>query len=343
MADRSQIPASFEEETARPIWVDSSHRIAAEGDDGLFRQSWYPICLSSDVGAGEVRGEDFLGGRVAVYRTEAGEIRIMSAFCPHVGADLAVGTVVEDRLRCAFHLWEYDASGRCVKTAVGDPPPPTARLFAFPTRERFGIVWAFNGTEPLFELPDFDLPDNDLHLRTVRTGFALPVDPWEQCCQTPDFQHLRALHNIDFVGETPDDTVTYGPFHMKYHFRGRHPGGMEIDHKMAIHGVSMFHHEGVINDDSWFGVLLAMGLQGPKHSESIMVIAIPKTTPEDAREGTLDMIQAIEIGVIEEDLEVMRTMRMRPGTLSKSDKNFARFFKYLRQYPRAHPSRDYIM
>ncbi len=325
-----------------PIWVQASHRIPPEGEDGVFRQSWYPICLSDDVGIGEVRGEDFLGGRVAVYRTRTGEARVMSAYCPHVGADLGGGTVVEDRLQCPFHKWEYDGIGQCVKTHVGDPPPPKAQLFAFPTRERFGIVWAFNGVEPLFELPDFDYPDDELHIRAVHTGFDLLLDPWEQCCQTPDFQHLQALHGIEFVGETPDDTVSYEDFSMKYHFRGRHPGGMEIDHKMAIHGVSMFQHQGVVAGGNWFGALLAMGLQAPKRSDSIMVVAIPGATPEADCEAMLDMIQSIEMGVINEDLEIMRTMRMRPGALSRSDKNFARFFKYLRQYPRAHPSRDFI-
>ena len=27
-----------------------------EGDDGLFSQSWFPICLASDVAPGQVRG-----------------------------------------------------------------------------------------------------------------------------------------------------------------------------------------------------------------------------------------------------------------------------------------------
>ena len=99
-----QVPGT-QETSSRPIWVHPAHRIPPEGEDDIFRQSWYPICLSRDLAIGGVRGEDFLGGRIAVYRTGDGEARVMSAFCPHLGADLGRGEVVEDRLRCPFHKW----------------------------------------------------------------------------------------------------------------------------------------------------------------------------------------------------------------------------------------------
>ncbi len=43
-----------------------------EGDNGLYTQSWYPICLSNEVGAGHVISREFLGGRVIVFRGENG-------------------------------------------------------------------------------------------------------------------------------------------------------------------------------------------------------------------------------------------------------------------------------
>ena len=40
--------------------------------------------------------------------------------------------------------------------------------------------------------------------------------------------------------------------------------------------------------------------------------------------------------------EALPTMRFRPGTLTKSDRTLARYFQFLRGYPRAHPSRPFI-
>ena len=91
--------------------------IPQEGENGLFSQSWFPICLSSEVQSGQILGSDFLDGRVVVFRGESGRAQVLSAYCPHVGSDLAVGDVQGDTIRCAFHHWQYDQSG-CVSEQV---------------------------------------------------------------------------------------------------------------------------------------------------------------------------------------------------------------------------------
>jgi phenylpropionate dioxygenase-like ring-hydroxylating dioxygenase large terminal subunit len=162
----------------RPSQPPRSHRqMLNEGEDGLFTQSWFVVCLSTDVKRGEAIGRGFLDGRVAIYRGENGKVQVLSAYCPHLGADVSNGFVVGNNLQCPFHFWEYDAAGRCVKTAIGDKPPPKACLFRFPTVERWGLVWAFNGREPLWDLPDLPYPDDQLHITTVEVK-SFEADPW---------------------------------------------------------------------------------------------------------------------------------------------------------------------
>src|SRR5687767_9960417 len=100
--------------------------IPKEGEGGLFSKSWFPICMSSELPVGGIYGTSFLDGRVVAYRGEGGEARVVSAYCPHLGADLSSGSVVGENIRCMFHHWEYDPSGACVKIAAGDAPPPGA-------------------------------------------------------------------------------------------------------------------------------------------------------------------------------------------------------------------------
>ena len=146
--------------------------IPPEGSDGLFSQSWFPICLASDVANGAVKGYDFLDGRVVVWRGRDGVARVMSAFCPHMGASLEAGAVVGDHLRCGFHHWEYAGNGVCAKTAIGDAAPAHACLFVFPSLERWGIVWAFNGETPLFDVPSFPFPTETLLAKTIELPHA---------------------------------------------------------------------------------------------------------------------------------------------------------------------------
>jgi phenylpropionate dioxygenase-like ring-hydroxylating dioxygenase large terminal subunit len=66
--------------------------VPLEGEDGVFSQTWYPICRSSDVPVGRLLGVDFLDGRVVVFRGRNGVARVMSAYCPHVGPTSHSGT-----------------------------------------------------------------------------------------------------------------------------------------------------------------------------------------------------------------------------------------------------------
>ena len=77
--------------------------VPAEGEGGTFTQSWYPICLASAATPDFVRGFDFLDGRVIVFRDTAGQAHVMSAYCPHMGADLSIGELINGQVRCAFH------------------------------------------------------------------------------------------------------------------------------------------------------------------------------------------------------------------------------------------------
>jgi phenylpropionate dioxygenase-like ring-hydroxylating dioxygenase large terminal subunit len=314
-------------------------RVPHEGESGLFSQSWFPVCLSSEVARGQVRGYDFLDGRVIVFRSVDGVAHVMSAYCPHLGADLSVGQVVGDTVRCAFHHWQYDCSGRCVRTAVGDTPPPTARLFRFPTAERYGVIFAFNGEHPLFELPGFDHPDDELlwHAECSPTDF--PVDPWVICCNTPDIQHIRVLHHITFDSNDPGEHAQWTDHSMLYDFTGTHAQGERIDFRVGIYGTSLFYQSGHIHG-RWFGFMSPLGLPRPQTTRGYLILAVRKQEP-----GAAEFLQTVidlERRVLAEDVPVLEKIHFRPGTLTASDKTLARFLNYLRRYPRAHPAAEFL-
>jgi len=102
-----------------------------------------------------------------------------------------------------FHKFEYDCNGVCVRTGINTPPPPTARLFVFPTLERFGFIWAFNGESPLWDLPNFEFPDDELHF-LIKVYGEVPTDPHVLCCNTPDYHHYRTVHGLEWSHPDPD-------------------------------------------------------------------------------------------------------------------------------------------
>ena len=314
--------------------------IPPEGSDGLFSQSWFPICLASDVAPGSVRGYDFLDGRVVVWRAADGVARVMSAFCPHMGASLEAGAVVGSNLRCGFHHWEYGANGACEKTAIGDAAPTQACLFVFPSLERWGIVWAFNGEAPLFDLPNFPFPAESLLVKTIELPMLMPVDPWVQCANTPDIQHIKTLHRVKFDND-PYEFVRWDSFSMQYEFEGFFDSGTRASWHVGIWGTSLYFQSAYL-DGRWFGFLTPMGLPRPQQTRNFIVIAAQPTGDRAADEAFIDLCMLTELGIVGEDTHVMTTMRFRPGTLTRSDRVLGKYFTYLREYPRAHPSAPFI-
>src|SRR5262245_25926864 len=89
--------------------------VPGEGENGVFSQTWWPICLSNEVSTGKLLGKEFLGGRIVVFRGQNGIAKVVSAYCPHLGADLALGSVVGNNIQCFFHRFEFNQEGQCVK------------------------------------------------------------------------------------------------------------------------------------------------------------------------------------------------------------------------------------
>lgn len=331
-----QIVAPPVSKRARPQ-APRTQPIPAEGEGG-FSQSWFPVALSSDLAAGQVLGVPFLDGKIVVFRKEGGVAQAMSAYCPHAGADLSMGKVVGNHVQCAFHHWEYDGDGVCVKTGVGDPPPKSACLFVFPTTERFGIVWVFNGEEPRFDLPGLPYPDSELVTASYRMGEPLRCDPWVFAANTPDMQHLKVVHKIHFDDDDPHELVRWHEHGMEFSYTGRHQGDVPIANTAGILGTSVFYRWGMYNG-YWRCNVTGFAMLRPGEHE-VFSCSLVRAGP-DAQAQLADVL-GVSRRTVGEDKDILNTIHYRQGLLTKADTTLARFLRYLRSYPRAHPSGPFI-
>jgi nitrite reductase/ring-hydroxylating ferredoxin subunit len=315
-----------------------------EGEGGLFRQTWYALCKSSDVRLGGVIGRNFLDGRVAIYRGIDGRVQVVSAYCAHIGADLSIGTVAGNALRCAFHHWEYGRDGRCMRTGIGDPVPPAARLFTFPTLERFGVVWAFNGTQPLFDLADPSRPLENLLLQ-VADPFQIAADPWVVCCNTPDWAHFATVHRFAFPRDGQNESLRFEPYGVRRTFTARleHGAGPEISFEVTVRGTNLVLIEGV-TDGKWFAVAACLGVPRPGECDFFVTTMVDRSAEEsdETAAALLQSYAGIAASMGAEDSPIWNSMHFKPGALTKSDRALAYYLEQLRNFPRAHPSADFI-
>jgi nitrite reductase/ring-hydroxylating ferredoxin subunit len=323
-------------------------RVPAAGEGG-FDQTWYPVCWSSEVPAGEVIGRPFLDGRVAVFRGANGTATVLSPYCRHMGADLSVASaVVGDALRCPFHHWQYDQSGRCSHIPIGGKIPADARLFRFPTRERWGVVWAFNGERALFELPDFPVADDRLLFRLhgpLKTRLEFPL----QIANSVDFQHLIVLHGLE-VDAYPE--IHFEKFRMHYHdFKFRDPrrsgnATFNIDLSQIV-GTNILMFGGNMGHGTLFSAFAGTPVTAEGQTYSYLISAVLKGGEDPAarqmQEQLLAGWEAWSLAlIIEDDKPIMDTISFRADNPLPADKHVVNYLKYLLKYPRAHPSAAYI-
>jgi nitrite reductase/ring-hydroxylating ferredoxin subunit len=298
-------------------------------DAGSFHRSWFPVASAREVTAEKPLGVDLLGTRVVTYRDPCGTAIVHTAWCPHLGADLSLGAMIEGQLRCPYHHWRFDRDGACAHIPTGDKIPPGARIFTFPSAEAWGLVWAFNGTEPLFPPPVIPgITERDLALETCARGIR-PLPPWVATSNGVDFQHLRALHGLRT--STPD-IVDAGDYAIEYR--------IETDRYLQhgrITGTNVFaQHLRREGTDSY--MLFAGAPIDPHRSRTFFVVGVAKggDSPADRHRAAAQLagVRRFVEQLLAEDDIVLNTMRFKVGVLTASDRHLARYFKYVAAFPR---------
>jgi phthalate 4,5-dioxygenase len=90
----------------------------------LFRRFWQPVLLSRELpvpDAAPVRVKA-LGADLVAFRDTDGRVGLVDPVCPHRGANLFFGRNEDCGLRCAYHGWKFDVTGRCVAGYMSRPP-----------------------------------------------------------------------------------------------------------------------------------------------------------------------------------------------------------------------------
>ena len=188
-----------------------------------YPSSWYRVAHSRDLPKGKILSVRYFGRDLVVFRSDDGRANVLDAYCPHLGAHLGVGGVVEGRsVVCSFHGWAYDGQGECTNIPYCDKIPARAKVEAFTVREVNGIVfvwWDESGGEPTFDPPEVPASEMAEWKRFTTLEWQFRSHVQEVVENGVDFAHFNRLHMF-LDKPTPETVHTDGPY-LKVRFETR--------------------------------------------------------------------------------------------------------------------------
>lgn len=164
---------------------------------------WYPVLQTEELPPGKPVGFKLLGAPLVAWRDAAGRPRVARDKCPHRGAKLSAGRVLEGDLQCAWHGLRFDGAGRCTLIpweSEGSKHQGEVSIGAYPAEDLGGYVWAYLGDAEKFPPPPLaDSVPEELSHPEAFIWFRMPTEVWNanwlQCLEGSDGFHAVMLHS----------------------------------------------------------------------------------------------------------------------------------------------------
>ncbi len=182
----------------------------------LMRRYWHPIAAATELDDNPIKPVRLMGEDLVLYRDLSGTLGLTDRRCAHRRADLSYGFVETCGIRCNYHGWQFDETGRCVAQPFEETVKPgglkaEVRLKAYPVEAKGGLIWAYLGPQPAPLLPTWEP-------FTWKNGFVqivlseIPCN-WFQCQENSidpvHFEWMHANWSVRLTGETGPYTPTH--------------------------------------------------------------------------------------------------------------------------------------
>jgi phenylpropionate dioxygenase-like ring-hydroxylating dioxygenase large terminal subunit len=300
------------------------------------------VAFSEELAPGAVLTRHYFGQDFVLYRTSDGVAHASDAYCPHLGAHFGFGgSVVDNRLRCPFHGWCFEPSGRCVEVPGALKIPPRAHLPAWATRELNGVLFVYyhaDGQLPTWEPPTLN-EDEWTRNRTVLWS-NLRTHPQEVFENSVDSAHLKPVHDASaHVHRTASDDGETFSVALGLHASGAVIGMPEMMNDVildvTLYGLGlMYVHTHVITADLYARQrIYATPIDGEK-LDLRGVVNVKKGDNDDATSDALgEIFYQAYITDFVKDFPIWENKRYRDQPLlTTADGPFVPYRRWARQF-----------
>ena len=173
------------------------------------RLFWQPVFLLERIRPGQAKPIRIMSEDYTLYRGATGDPYLIAFRCAHRGAQLSIGMVEGEEIRCRFHGWKFAGDGRCV-----DQPAELEQQFCgkvrvrhWPIRVYQGLVFAYLGEGDPPPFPTYPEVEGDGDIEPIcyrrNCNFFNSID------NLFDESHVTYTHPIGFARVPEMPRITY--------------------------------------------------------------------------------------------------------------------------------------
>ncbi|MBW4645567.1 MAG: aromatic ring-hydroxylating dioxygenase subunit alpha [Goleter apudmare HA4340-LM2] len=133
-----------------------------------WKNCWYPVTFIQDLPTDRPYSFSLYDEPFVLFRNQQGKLGCLTDLCPHRAAKLSDGQIIDGKIECLYHGWQFSTDGQCLhipQLLKNAQIPRNACIKSFAVVERQGIVWIWAG-EPVAAdeqriptLPELDNPE----------------------------------------------------------------------------------------------------------------------------------------------------------------------------------------
>ncbi|MFB2970991.1 Rieske 2Fe-2S domain-containing protein [Aerosakkonema sp. BLCC-F183] len=133
-----------------------------------WKHCWYPVAFIQDLPKNRPYSFSLYDEPYVLFRNQDSKLICLTDRCPHRAARLSDGQIIDGKLECLYHGWQFGIDGQCLhipQLPADAKIPAKACVRSFKLVERQGIVWMWPGEteiaqeESIPTIPDLDNPE----------------------------------------------------------------------------------------------------------------------------------------------------------------------------------------
>lgn len=182
-----------------------------------FPDGMFAVLFSHELKPKQVISVTFMNQKLALFRTEKGDVGAVDGYCPHLGADLTYGNVKNGALQCPFHGMQFQTDGTCTaKNRVNKIVK--YQLKCWHVIEKYGLIFlTYNPEQRALHLafPEWNV---DEWGKPVQYCLKIKSHPQEILENSVDQLHFFPVHQYQSIKTVEPLKVFGSEFMIDYEF-----------------------------------------------------------------------------------------------------------------------------